>query len=67
MAEGVLYVIPDGKAFAGDRCSKPMTSVKGDTTDAWYSSKGVPAWRQCPQAAMRPAAYPVSARTCTWP
>lgn len=39
MAEGVPYVIPDGKAFACDRCAEPVTSVKGEQADAWYSGK----------------------------
>jgi hypothetical protein len=39
MAEGFPYVILDGKVFAGDRCSEPATSVKGETIDAWYSGK----------------------------
>ena len=38
-AEGVPYVILDGKVFATDRCSEPMTSVKGEQIDAWYSGK----------------------------
>ena len=39
MAEELPYVILDGKVFAGDRCSEPATSVKGETIDAWYSGK----------------------------
>jgi hypothetical protein len=39
MADGVPYVILDGKVFASDRCSEPATSVKGETIDAWYSGK----------------------------
>jgi hypothetical protein len=38
-AEGVPYVILDGKVFASDRCSRPATSVKGQVIDAWYSGK----------------------------
>jgi hypothetical protein len=30
MADGVPYVILEGKAFISDRCSEPMTSVKGE-------------------------------------
>lgn len=37
MAEGIPYVILDGKVFASDRCSEPMTSIKGEQVDAWYS------------------------------
>jgi hypothetical protein len=40
MAEGVPYVILDGKAFGSDRCSEPLTSVKGEQIDAWYSGRG---------------------------
>ena len=39
IAEGVPYVILDGKVFAGDRCSEPAVSVKGQVIDAWYSGK----------------------------
>jgi hypothetical protein len=39
MAEGVPYVILDGKVFETDRCSEPVTSVKGEQIDAWYSGK----------------------------
>ena len=39
MAEGVPYVILDGKVFESDRCSEPPTSVKGEQIDAWYSGK----------------------------
>jgi hypothetical protein len=39
MAEGVPYVILDGKVFETDRCSEPLTSVKGEEIDAWYSGK----------------------------
>jgi hypothetical protein len=39
LAEGVPHVILDGKVFASDRCSEPMTSVRGEQVDAWYSGK----------------------------
>jgi hypothetical protein len=39
LADGVPYVILDGKVFAADRCSAPVTSVKGQLIDAWYSGK----------------------------
>jgi hypothetical protein len=39
MADGVPYVILDGKVFETDRCSEPLTSVKGKQIDAWYSGK----------------------------
>jgi hypothetical protein len=58
MADGVPYVILDGKVFAGDRCSEPTTSVKGEIIDAWYSGKA-----RCHggnvQAVMRPDGLPL--------
>ena len=39
MAEDVPYVTLDGKIFESDRCSEPLTSVKGEQIDAWYSGK----------------------------
>jgi hypothetical protein len=58
MAEGAAYVILDGKVFASDRCSEPMTSVKGEQVDAWYSGKA-----HCHggnvQAVMRPDGLPL--------
>jgi hypothetical protein len=39
MAEDVPYVILDGTIFESDRCSEPLTSVKGEQIDAWYSGK----------------------------
>jgi hypothetical protein len=39
MAQGAPYVILDGKVFATDRCCEPVTSVKGEQIDAWYSGK----------------------------
>jgi hypothetical protein len=58
MAEGVPYVILDGKVFASDRCSEPVTSVKGKEIDAWYSGK---AHRHggSVQAVMRPDGLPL--------
>ncbi|MGH3295908.1 MAG: hypothetical protein ACRDP7_29330 [Trebonia sp.] len=37
MAEGVPYVILDGKVFETDRCSESVTSVNGEEIDVWYS------------------------------
>ena len=58
MADGVPCVILDGKVFAGDRCSEPATSVKGQVIDAWYSGK---AHRHggSVQAVMRPDGLPL--------
>jgi hypothetical protein len=58
MAEGVPYVILDGKVFASDRCSEPMTSVKGEQVDAWYSGKARRHGGNI-QAVMRPDGLPL--------
>jgi hypothetical protein len=58
MADGVPYVILDGKIFAADRCSAPMTSVKGKQIDAWYSGKAHRHGGNC-QAVMRPGGLPL--------
>jgi hypothetical protein len=58
MAEGVPYVILDGKVFAGDRCSEPATSVKGQVIDAWYSGKAHRHGGNV-QAVMRPDGLPL--------
>ena len=38
-AEGVAYVILDGKIFSADRCSEKTTSAKGKQIDLWFSGK----------------------------
>jgi DDE superfamily endonuclease len=38
-ADGLAYVILDGKIFSADRCGEQTTSVKGEQIDAWYSGK----------------------------
>ena len=38
-AEGMAYVILDGKIFSADRCSEKTTSAKGTQIDLWYSGK----------------------------
>jgi hypothetical protein len=58
MAEGAPYVILDGKVFAGDRCSEPVTSVKGKEIDAWYSGKAHRHGGNV-QAVMRPDGLPL--------
>ena len=58
MAEGVAYVILDGKVFAGDRCSEPAVSVKGQVIDAWYSGKAHRHGGNV-QAVMRPDGLPL--------
>ena len=39
MAEGVAFVILDGKIVPSDRCLEKTTSVKGEAIDLWYSGK----------------------------
>jgi len=39
LADGVPYVILDGKIFETDRLSETVTSAKGEDIDAWYSGK----------------------------
>jgi hypothetical protein len=58
MADGVPYVILDGKVFAGDRCSEPTTSVKGEQIDLWYSGKAHRHGGNV-QAVMRPDGLPL--------
>jgi hypothetical protein len=38
-ADGLAYVILDGKIFTTDRCGEQTTSVKGKSIDLWYSGK----------------------------
>jgi hypothetical protein len=58
LAEGVPYVILDGKVFETDRCSEPLTSVKGEEIDAWYSGKAHRHGGNV-QAVMRPDGLPL--------
>jgi hypothetical protein len=58
MADGVPYVILDGKVFESDRCSEPLTSVKGEQIDAWYSGKARRHGGNV-QAVMRPDGLPL--------
>jgi hypothetical protein len=60
MAEDVPYVILDGKIFESDRCSEPLTSVKGEQIDAWYSGKAR-RHRGNVQAVTRPDGLPLRA------
>jgi DDE superfamily endonuclease len=57
-ADGVPYVILDGKIFAADRCSAPATSVKDQVIDAWYSGKARRHGGNV-QALMRPDGVPL--------
>jgi hypothetical protein len=38
-ADGLAYVILDGKIFSADRCGEKTMSVKGKQVDLWYSGK----------------------------
>lgn len=38
-ADGLAYVILDGKIFSADRCGEKTLSVKGKQIDLWYSGK----------------------------
>jgi hypothetical protein len=58
MADGVPYVILDGKVFASDRCSESATSVKGEQIDAWYPGKAHRHGGNV-QAVMRPDGLPL--------
>jgi hypothetical protein len=58
MADGVPYVILDGKVFETDRCSEPATSVKGRQIDAWHSGKAHRHGGNV-QAVMRPDGLPL--------
>ena len=39
LAEGVPYLILDGKVVDTDRCREKTVSRKGETIDLWYSGK----------------------------
>jgi DDE superfamily endonuclease len=39
LADGVPYVILDGKIFETDRLAETVTSAKGEDINAWYSGK----------------------------
>jgi hypothetical protein len=39
LAEGVPYLILDGKVVDTDRCREKTVSRKGKTIDLWYSGK----------------------------
>ncbi len=58
LAEGVPYVILDGKVFDGDRCAETVTSVKGQEIDAWHSGKAHRHGGNV-QAVMRPDGLPL--------
>ena len=39
LAEGVPYLILDGKVVDADRCREKTVSRKGEVIDLWYSGK----------------------------
>jgi hypothetical protein len=39
MAQGVAFVVPDGKIIASGRCKGKTLSVQGEAIDVWYSGK----------------------------
>ena len=39
LAEGVAFVILDGKVVPSDRCKEKTVGVKGEVIDLWYSGK----------------------------
>lgn len=39
MAEGMAFVILDGKVIPAGRCREKTASVKGEPVDLWYSGK----------------------------
>jgi hypothetical protein len=39
IADGVAFVILDGKVIPSDRCREKTVSVKGESVDLWYSGK----------------------------
>ena len=40
MADGLAFVILDGKVIPADRCREKTMSTKGESVDLWYSGKG---------------------------
>jgi hypothetical protein len=58
LAEGVPYVILDGKVFTADRCHETAASVQGEEIDAWYSGKARRHGGNV-QAVMRPDGLPL--------
>ena len=58
MAEGVPFVILDGKVFETDRLAETVTSVKGEDINAWYSGKKHRPGANV-QAVMRPDGLPL--------
>ena len=57
-ADGLAYVILDGKIFSADRCAEKTTSVKGKQIDLWYSGKAHEHGGNI-QAVMAPSGFPL--------
>jgi hypothetical protein len=58
LAEGVPYVILDGKVFGTGRCAEKVTGVKGEEIDNWCSGKAHHHGGNV-QAVMRPDGLPL--------
>ena len=58
LAEGMPYVILDGKVFASDGCAETAVSVKGNQFHPWYSGKAR-RYGASVQAVMRPDGLPL--------
>lgn len=58
LADGVPYVILDGKVFASDGCAETAVSVKGNQFHPWYSGKAR-RYGASVQAVMLPGGLPV--------
>jgi hypothetical protein len=57
-ADGLAYVVLDGKIFSTDRCDEKTTSVKGKQVDLWYSGKAHEHGGNI-QAVMEPDGFPL--------
>jgi len=57
-ADGVAFVILDGKVIACDRCREKTVSVKGESVDLWYSGKAHRHGGNV-QAVARPDGFPI--------
>jgi hypothetical protein len=57
-AEGIPYLILDGRLFATDRVAEQVASVKGEEIDAWYPGKHRRPGGNV-QAVMRPGGLPL--------
>lgn len=58
LADGVPYLVLDGKLFETDRLAETVTSAKGEDINAWYSGKKHRPGASV-QAVMRPGGLPI--------